>query len=290
MQYATEPSEVKLTRRKLLIAGAAAPLWLAKAVNAYTRESASLTRPDQPGASEVVLSILYDNNEGPRGLGSSWGFSCLIQTPIRTILFDTGEKGDLLLANFQQLGLDPTRIDALVLSHNHWDHTGGVEHILGVRPRIPVYLPAGFPEDFHARLGALEAEPVVADAATVICPGVVTTGILGKGEIEEHALCVRTGDGWVMVTGCAHPGVDHLADQARQVTGAAPHFVLGGFHMVEWTPAQIDGVIDHFEQEGVQYGAPCHCSGNETRARFKDRWGERCILTGVGEVFHLPAG
>ena len=237
----------------------------------------------------VVMAIVYDNNRGTKGLRPSWGFSCLIQGTAKTILFDTGEHGDLVLKNMERLGLDPKQIDAIVLSHNHWDPTGGIEDMLEVRSGIPVYLPTGFPAEFKDKVRALKAEPIVADEATELCPGVKTTGTLGKGTLEEHGLCVRTGKGWVLITGCAHPGVDNLTARALEVAGEGPHLVVGGFHMIEWPTERIDAVIDRFEQLGVQRAAPCHCTGDDPRARFKERLAERCSLVGVGEVFRFPA-
>lgn len=242
-----------------------------------------------PNSPEILMAIVYDNNRGTKGLRSSWGFSCLIQGTPQTILFDTGEHGDLVLENMEQLGLDPKQIDAIVLSHNHWDHTGGIEDVLKVHSEIPVYLPSGFPAEFRDRVRALKAEPIVAAEATKLCPGVKTTGTLGAGALEEHGLCVRTGKGWVLITGCAHPGVDNLAARAREVAGESLHLVVGGFHMRDWPTERIDAVIDHFEQQGVERSAPCHCSGDDTRARFKERLAERCSLVGVGDVFRFPS-
>ena len=112
-------------------------------------------------------------------------------------------------------------------------------------------------------------------------------GTLGKGAIEEHGLCVKTKKGWVVITGCAHPGADNMAAQARQVTGGPVHLVAGGFHMMRLPEAGINAVVDRFEELGVQRAAPCHCSGDETRRIFNQRLGNRCTLVGVGDDFRF---
>jgi len=71
------------------------------------------------------ITIVYDN-EANASLKSGWGFSCLIETEEK-ILFDTGDSGEKLIYNLRQLNIQPESIDAVVISHNHWDHTGGLE-------------------------------------------------------------------------------------------------------------------------------------------------------------------
>ena len=157
-----------------------------------------------------------------------------------------------------------------------------------MRSDVPVYTPSGFPPQFKHRVAQAGAEPREAEDSEIICPGVRTTGTLGKGAIEEHGLCVKTRAGWVLITGCAHPGVANLAARARQVTGGPIHNVLGGFHMGAQPKAPINAVIDRFEELAVQHVAPCHCTGNVARSLFKERFGDRCTLAGVGHSFRFP--
>ena len=86
------------------------------------------------------VTILYDNTSYTEGTEADWGFACLIEAHGRTLLFDTGAKGQLLLSNMAQLGIDPARIEQVVISHSHWDHTGGLDALLTRNP-CPVLLP-----------------------------------------------------------------------------------------------------------------------------------------------------
>ena len=90
---------------------------------------------------QLRLHIVFNNVPYKAGLGTGWGFSCLIEGLAETVLFDTGGDGDILLANIQQLGLDVGVVDAVVLSHIHTDHTGGLDAVLAHNPELTVYLP-----------------------------------------------------------------------------------------------------------------------------------------------------
>ena len=73
----------------------------------------------------MKIIIVYDN-EANASLKSGWGFSCLIETKEK-ILFDTGDSGENLIYNLRQLNIKPENIAAVVISHNHWNHTGGLK-------------------------------------------------------------------------------------------------------------------------------------------------------------------
>ena len=250
---------------------------------AYGQESST-----NPQKEEIVITIVYDNNPGPPELKTGWGFACLIEGLEKTILFDTGGDDGILLQNMNALGLDPERVDAVVLSHIHGDHTGGLESFLRRRTGLPVYLPTGFPAAFKERMESLGAKPVEAEQSTVVCKGARTTGTLGQGAIEEQGLCIRTGEGWVLTTGCAHPGIAELAARAKRETEETIHLAIGGFHLARRADSSINGVIDRLERLGVEQAAPCHCSGDNARRLFQQRLKDRCRLVGVGSVLRFP--
>lgn len=86
----------------------------------------------------VTLTIVYDNNAYDPRLRTAWGFACLVEAGDATVLFDTGGDGATLLGNMDALELDPRDIDAIVLSHIHGDHTGGLLALLnrGITPTV----------------------------------------------------------------------------------------------------------------------------------------------------------
>ena len=175
----------------------------------------------------MKITILY-NNETNQDLKSGWGFSCLIEKKEK-ILFDTGDSGSKLMYNMRKLNIEPEDIDKIVLSHKHWDHIGGLRELLKVNNKPEVFYPESF------------SKPVE------ICPGVYSTGALGTC-IKEQSLVISTARGNIVVTGCAHPGLENILERAKRL--GKIYGVLGGFH--EFSKLQ--------RLQGIQLIAPCHCT------------------------------
>ena len=227
------------------------------------------------------FTIVYDNNEHNRALRTAWGFACWIQTHDAVVLFDAGGDSATLLGNMDVLGLDPRRIDAVVLSHIHADHTGGLPGLLLSGARPTVYAPARFPASFKRDVRALTDLVEVVGPAQV-SRGVTTTGQLGT-RIVEQALGVSTGTGLVVVTGCAHPGVVHMVRAAKEAAGACTvDLVVGGFHLRDHNHAEIRAIAAELVDLGVTGVAPCHCTGDRARTLFAEVWGARAAMAGLG--------
>lgn len=140
------------------------------------------------------LTVLFDNYPGLPGVMSLWGFSALIRMQGRTILFDTGSNGRVLLKNMTALGLLTEPIDLIFLSHPHWDHIGGLDSLLELHPDATVALHEGFSRHFmeDVRLFCQELVVVGADLRK-LAPGVFSTEMFG-GRPPEHALVLVAGD------------------------------------------------------------------------------------------------
>jgi len=230
------------------------------------------------------LTILYDNYIHDSSGWAEWGFSCLIEIEGTTILFDTGGEPEVLRHNIEAFNVDVSEIDCIVLSHEHWDHIGGMEVILSESPGLPVYLPEDTPYHVTSTVRSLGGECIELENSTRICDSIATTMTL-EGPPQEQALMIRTQDGIILVTGCSHPGVHNLARNAYEIMGVEIQLVIGGFHLGGASEATLNGICDELDEIGVEIISATHCTGDEAREYFRERYGEDFVESGVG--FHL---
>jgi 7,8-dihydropterin-6-yl-methyl-4-(beta-D-ribofuranosyl)aminobenzene 5'-phosphate synthase len=232
------------------------------------------------------IVVVFNNVAGGKGLVTSWGFACLVAGPDKTLLFDTGGNGDILLSNMTRLGLDPEAIDAVVLSHLHADHTGGLAALLSHNPDLTVYIPESFPLSFRQDVTALGAGIETVSGPRQLMPGVYSTGEMGAF-IREQGLILDTPVGLVLITGCAHPDVTAMAAQARRFLGRDIYLLMGGFHLGGKSDAEIRGIIRRLRELGVKKVAPSHCTGENALRRFREEWGDDFVDGGLGAVIEI---
>jgi 7,8-dihydropterin-6-yl-methyl-4-(beta-D-ribofuranosyl)aminobenzene 5'-phosphate synthase len=239
-----------------------------------------------PGAGDLTITVVYNNNPYKQGLQTAWGFSCVITGLEKTILFDTGGDGSILLGNMEKLAVEPNNIDIVVLSHIHGDHTGGLDGFLEKNSDVTIYLPKSFPKEFKDKATSCGSKIVEAEQSLKICENVYSTGELGR-LIKEQSLIIRTDKGLIVITGCAHPGIVKIVNAAKNLSEDNILLVMGGFHL-EWaTKGKIEKIISAFKQIGVRYVGPSHCSGNKARSLFEKHFGENYIGVGVGKVINM---
>lgn len=233
------------------------------------------------------LHVVFNNVPYKSGLVTAWGFACLVETSQTTVLFDTGGNGDILLSNMTALGLDPAAIDVVVLSHIHGDHTGGLGTLLKRNADVTVYVPQSFPAAFQNEIERLGARTETVSGPRSISDGIHSTGEMGTG-IKEQALIVDTPQGLVVITGCAHPGVAAMVEQASADLGKSIDLLVGGFHLGGSSGHEIEAIIERLKAVGVKRIAPSHCTGDAAIGRFRARWGADFIEGGLGAVIEAP--
>lgn len=211
------------------------------------------------------LTVIYDNKAN-QDFTASWGFAVLVETNHETLLFDTGWDGCLLLRNMRKLNIDPAGIRKLVISHQHWDHIGGLPEILQANPRLEVYVPASFSENLKKEIEK-RATLIEIKEPIKISQGIRSTGELGD-KVKEQALILDTGNGCYVLTGCAHPGLAAILDTATRCGKVKG--VLGGLH-------------DNSEFErlrGMELIAAGHCTSH--REKIKETFPETFVEIEVG--------
>jgi 7,8-dihydropterin-6-yl-methyl-4-(beta-D-ribofuranosyl)aminobenzene 5'-phosphate synthase len=238
------------------------------------------------GVNPVTITVIYDNNPHQPGLETSWGFSCLVEGPEKTILFDTGGNGSILMRNMEKLEIRPDEIDLVVLSHIHGDHVGGLPAFLAKNHEVSLYIPTSFPIRFQQNVKRYGTTMVEVRESVKICEHVYSSGELGR-QIKEQALIIQTDKGLIVITGCAHPGIVKIVQKAKNMLKDEVLFVMGGFHLGGESKGSLENIVSDFKNLGVQYVGPCHCSGDTARQVFQKDYQNKFIPVGVGMVITL---
>ncbi len=228
-----------------------------------------------------TLTVLYDNYLYDQGCQSEWGFSCLIETEEMTVLFDTGGEASVLAHNIVALDVDISSVDCVVISHEHWDHIGGLSVILEENPGIQVYVPDIIPYVVKSSIRGMGGEIVETDNSTVLSAGIAITSV-HRRNVPEQALMICTDEGTILVTGCSHPGVENFASEAAEALESEIRLVIGGFHLGSATEFMLSSIIDMFDEAGVQNIAPTHCTGENSIECLREHYSGQFIEVGAG--------
>ncbi|MCU0234689.1 MAG: MBL fold metallo-hydrolase [Thermoanaerobaculales bacterium] len=217
------------------------------------------------------ITCLVENScpEAGAGLRPEFGLSLHLEVGGARVLFDTGASG-LFLANAERLGIDIAAVDALVISHQHFDHGGGLAAFLEANPHAPVYLRSAPLADRSFRAFGLIRRSIGIDRELLerqhsrfelvagrreVAPGVFLLCDIGSthprprgnrrlfvergGRVErdpfDHELMMvaRADDGMVVISGCSHHGVLNMLEAAGEAFPGVPiKALIGGFHLI----------------------------------------------------------
>ncbi|MGB9005448.1 MAG: MBL fold metallo-hydrolase [Candidatus Aminicenantales bacterium] len=232
------------------------------------------------------FTILYDNYLHQEGTRADWGFSCLIEGTEKTILFDTGTQPQILMHNISVLNVDLKKVELVVISHNHGDHTGGLPAVLERNPNVTVYFPISFPEGFGRRVENLKAKAQTVDKPVEICRNVYLTGEMGD-KIKEQSLIVDSPRGLIIVTGCSHQGIVNILERAKEILDKPIYLVFGGFHLGNNSDAELQEIIARFKELKVEKCGATHCTGDKAIGLFRKAFGEGFVPMGTGKVIEI---
>ncbi|HNS52321.1 MAG TPA: MBL fold metallo-hydrolase [Anaerolineae bacterium] len=270
----------------------------------------------------MQITCLVDNSVEPgTRLWGEHGLSFLIESHGDRLLFDTGASGSVLLHNMQTLHVDPQTISALAISHAHWDHTGGLPFLLGLRPGLPLYANADLlRERFSRRGGAVksigmpipptelrqQADLRLSADCQEILPGMWTTGEVGgrlypegrsahhlvrQGETwapdpyrDDMALVLESSCGLVLVCGCCQAGLLNTLDRVQQAFGLSVHAVIGGAHLVGADADHLRHLMTRLDGLGMPNLYLNHCTGLAAYLSLAVAFGDRVHPCPAGTV------
>ena len=236
----------------------------------------------------IDITIVYDNINGyEKGFKKDFGFSALLEQNSFKILFDTGTDPDILSSNLEQCNVAPANLNAIILSHNHYDHTNGITSITSHHPDIPVIVHKYWNRKVVHRgtdistLNLVEAaEP---GKQNYLPDNFLITAPLPSpdyGMIDEQALFIKTAENYILLCGCCHPGLINFLDQ-REILGINLESnlnIIGGFHGFSFPDkmaAELYPIIDSI--------VCCHCTKN--RYDFKQQFSDKCSLATLGKKY-----
>jgi len=265
----------------------------------------------------LIVTQLVENTVGSPGLLAEHGTAFFIEADGDCLLFDTGQ-GLALKHNAEQLEIRMESVDAIILSHGHYDHVGGLVDALEMTVSAELYLhpkaltakfnrngrEIGAPVTDEGKLASFVRGVTYTQDPTTITPGIHVTGEIPRThKIEDtggpfyqdadcankdalpddQALYIETPKGLIVLLGCGHSGVINTLDYIQQINGGKSIYaVMGGMHLLRASTKRLAFTGDGLERMGVRYLAPNHCTGLDAVCYFKNRFPDTFYVSMAG--------
>lgn len=235
--------------------------------------------------------MIYNNVEGGGQLVSDWGLSLWIEDRETAVLFDTGANPLILKRNLELFGAELGKLSKVVISHNHWDHIGGLPGLLESIPGKPcIFVP-------DAELGRISSIIPGANVTGVEEPIRFSDSLWSTGQLKgrfrgktiyEQSIMITQGASTYLFTGCSHPGVVNIVERAKELhPDKVLELVGGGFHLINRAKEEVAGISNRLKSLEVRKLAPSHCTGDLAMAIFKEDWSGRFINLNNGDKLHV---
>ena len=267
---------------------------------------------------DINITILVENTAHNDSLKAEHGLSFWIKYGDKKVLFDTGQS-ESISYNAKVLDIDIAKTNVIILSHGHYDHTGGLHAVLGITSKAKIYLhPAATGSKFSRKNSKAKyigmpdsAKKAIQDSTIIwtatpakIFPGMLVTGQVPRMNdyenvggpffadencrkpdelLDDQTLFINSSKGLVVVSGCAHAGVVNTLEYISKLTGEKRMYaVIGGMHLLNASPIRIANTIETFKKYRVQRIVPLHCTGRKAVEALEAAFGDNCLCLGAG--------
>ena len=258
---------------------------------------------------KLSIRILMEDTDAKEGCCAEHGLSVYVQTPKHDVLLDTGATAKFM-QNAEQLGIDLREVDTVVLSHGHYDHSGGITELAKLNKKAIIYMQKSAMDDFYhgeryigtdkavgelSQVIKIEGERVIDDELSIFS-GIKGRRFMPKSNIglskrvdgkdvqdefeHEQCLVIRTLKGNVLLSGCAHNGILNVLDRYRELYRDEPIMVISGFHMMKKSEYSEDerAIIEETARELAKMNTVFytgHCTGKAAYEIMKPIMGEK---------------
>ena len=276
----------------------------------------------------MKVTALLENTSCKEGIEAEHGLCLFIETKEKNILFDTGASA-MFAKNAKKLNVDLAQVDFAVLSHGHYDHSGGLKTFLALNDKAPIYLRKAAFGPYYSQREEDTYEFIGIDESLLSNNRVIFTGEetpLGEGislfsnvrgerffPTGNKSLLKKIPDGYeeddfsheqnlvieedglsLLVSGCSHRGIVNIVEHFHSLFGHYPTHVIGGFHLYNHRTGEPESreTLHKIADALLESGATyytCHCTGEQNFQMLRTFMGDKVEYLPGGRTLPLEA-